>query len=353
MALSMFLRQLFPATWKKEAVCADPVNFSGQETLLQTGKLPFTQFSESSILPRNYSMVPIPRRLPLMSPIRAVSELENVSDGRPAVSPIQVTPTDHDLTVIIPAYNEEKRLPWTLAQLTLYLNDWGVDYRVLVADDGSTDCTASLTRDLGPRCSTLRLIPQGGKGRAVRTAMLRATGRVVAFTDADLPFELSALRQGYEWIQRNQCEVVFGARDVEGAGNVAKRRIMRRMATFAFREIVRRMVSREVTDTQCGLKLFSRQAALEIFARATIDGFAFDTEVVMLTHRLALPFRRVPVTLVNEFTSTLSLRRNALPMLLDVIRLRLRERVGGGIPAPEFIFTSAEGNAKERREKAA
>ena len=72
-----------------------------------------------------------------------------------------------------------------------------------------------------------------------------------------------------------------------------------------------------MTDTQCGLKLFERRAALEIFGRATIDGFAFDAEVVMLTQRLGLPFRRVPVTLVHEFASTLSLRRNVLPMLSD------------------------------------
>ena len=124
---------------------------------------------------------------------------------------------------------------------------------------------------------------------------------------------------------RRPCEVVFGARDIEGAENLARRRLARRLATFAFREVVSRLVSREVTDTQCGLKLFSRRAALEIFARATIDGFAFDAEVVMLTHRLGLPFRRVPVTLVNEFASTLSLRRNALPMLLDVVRLWLRD----------------------------
>ena len=99
------------------------------------------------------------------------------------------------------------------------------------------------------------------------------------------------------------------------------------------------MVSREVTDTQCGLKLFSRRAALEIFGRATIDGFAFDAEVVMLTHRLGLPFRRVPVTLVNEFSSTLSLRRNALPMLLDVMRLRCASDRRGA-PAPQFIFAA-------------
>ena len=179
--------------------------------------------------------------------------------------------------------------------------------------------------------------------------MLRATGRVLCFTDADLPFQLTALRQGYEWICRGGCDVVFGARDIEGAENLAPRRLARRLATFAFREIVRRMVSHEVTDTQCGLKLFSRPAALEIFGRATIDGFAFDAEVVLLTHRLGLPFRRVPVTLVNEFASTLSLRRNALPMLLDVIRLRLRERTGRVAPAPQFVFAPAAAPADRRK----
>ncbi len=267
---------------------------------------------------------------------------DNVSEGRSAVSPLTVAPTDHDLTVIIPAYNEEKRLPWTLAQLAVFLSEWGVDYRILVVDDGSTDRTAALTRNLGPQCSTLRMTPQGGKGRAVRAAMLRATGRVLAFTDADLPFKLTALRQGYQWIDRGVCQVVFGARDIEAAENLARRRLLRRLATFAFREIVRHLISSQVTDTQCGLKLFDRRAALEIFARSTIDGFAFDAEVVMLTERLGLPFRRVPVTLVNEFSSTLSLRRNAWPMLCDVLRVRMRDRVGPPIPAPRFIFTPAE-----------
>lgn len=288
-----------------------------------------------------------------MNPTSTYTEYDDWSDGRPLSAPLTVVPADHDLTIIIPAYNEEKRLPWTLAQLAVFLTDWGVDYRVIVADDGSTDRTAALTRDMGPRYSTLRLVPQGGKGRAVRTAMLRATGRVVAFTDADLPFKLSALRQGYEWIRSGQNDVVFGARDIEGAENLAPRRLMRRMATFIFREIVRHIVSREITDTQCGLKLFSRQAALEIFGRATIDGFAFDAELVMLTHKLDLAFNRVPVTLVNEFSSTLSLRRNALPMLLDVIRVKMRDRFGGGVPAPQFIYTAAEGTRQNDRSKVA
>ncbi|MCE5302557.1 MAG: glycosyltransferase [Planctomycetaceae bacterium] len=262
-------------------------------------------------------------------------------------------PTDHDLTVIIPAHNESQRLPWTLTQLAAFFSAGNIDFRVLVVDDGSRDCTAELTRRFGPRFSTIRLFPQGGKGRAVRTAMLRATGRVLCFTDADLPFELSALRQGCQWIDDGLCDVVFGARDIDGSRHQASRRLARRLATFAFREVVRRLVSHEVTDTQCGLKLFRRRAAWEIFARSTIDGFAFDTEVVLLTHRLGLSFRRIPVTLVNEFSSTLSLRRHAIPMLLDVLRLRWRLSSHQNVPPPHQVALLKEDSSDDDHRKAA
>ena len=104
--------------------------------------------------------------------------------------------------------------------------------------------------------------------------------------------------------------------------------MLRTVAHFVFRTIVRMLISWKVTDTQCGLKVFSRRAALEIFSRTKIDGFAFDTEVVYLTRRLKLNYLRIPVTLINEYASTISLTRHALPMLLDVFALRWRAAHG-------------------------
>jgi dolichyl-phosphate beta-glucosyltransferase len=276
-----------------------------------------------------------------------------VSVDLPKTAKIVVPPTDHDLTVIIPAFNEEQRLPWTLRELVAFLSQWGVDYRVLVADDGSTDRTATLTNAFGPRCSTIRLLRQGGKGRAVRTAMLHATGRLLAFTDADLPFDLTALRRGYRWIDAGTCEVVFGARDLNDSVHVAPRRVSRQLATLVFRQVAKWMISREVTDTQCGLKLFSRRAALEIFSRGTVDGFSFDAEIVILTHSLGLTLQRVPVTLINDYASTLSLRRNALPMLWDVVKLWLREHFGQSRPDPQFIYEGWDGRFEEDRKRLA
>lgn len=235
---------------------------------------------------------------------------------------------DHDLTVIIPAYNEEHRLPASLAELRSYLDDWGLDYRVLVADDGSQDRTATLAQRFGVRFSTLSLPRHGGKGMAVRTAMLEATGHVLAFNDADLPYDLSSLRKGYENIRGGQCQVVFGSRALRESANVVPRRWWRRLASRVFRAIARRLVSREVGDTQCGLKLFSRGAAQEIFSRAVIDGFAFDAEVVWLTQRLRLPFRQIPVRLVHEHDSSLYATRHAIPMFLEVLRLWRRAHQG-------------------------
>jgi dolichyl-phosphate beta-glucosyltransferase len=123
-------------------------------------------------------------------------------------------------------------------------------------------------------------------------------------------------------------EVVFGARDLRESTTTVSRRLGRRIAHEVFRQCMRILVSREVGDTQCGLKIFSRRAALEIFSRCVINGFAFDAEVVYLTHALGLSFSRIAVTLVNEYASTISLSRHALPMLGDVLALRWRALTG-------------------------
>lgn len=239
---------------------------------------------------------------------------------------------DHDLTLIVPAYNEEARLPKTLADAKTQLDAWGINYRVLVVDDGSRDATCTLTDQFGRRFSTIRQ-PNGGKGSAVRNGMLCATGRVIAFTDADLPYDLQSLRQAYDLIDSNKRDVVLGSRTMAGAASQVERRFMRTLASTVFRTMMRMLVSHSVTDTQCGLKIFSQQAAREIFSRTKIDGFAFDAEVVYLIHLLNLSFETIPVTLVNDYATTISLTRNALPMLLDVVGVRFRS-LGGGYDVP-------------------
>lgn len=231
-------------------------------------------------------------------------------------------PSDHDLTVVVPAFNEAQRLPSTLLELARFLDEWGIDYRVVVVDDGSRDATARVTDEFGPRFSTVSLPENRGKGAAVRTGMLQASGRIVSFLDADLPFALDCLRQGYLSLVSGGADVVFGARDVEGAAVQVRRRPIRTLASAVFRGIVRTLISRQVTDTQAGFKMFHSSAANRLFALATLDGFAFDAEIVFLTHQLRLRYRRQPVVLINDYQSSLSLMRHTLPMFLDLFRIR-------------------------------
>jgi len=231
--------------------------------------------------------------------------------------------SDHDLTLVIPAYNEESRLPKTLTDAAEYLDRWGIDYRVLVVDDGSRDETARIAGPYGWRFSTLQQ-PNGGKGSAVRRGLLASTGRVVAFTDADLPYDLDSLKSAYERVIRGEADAVFGSRDMTESATLVERQWLRTLASGVFRGFVTFLMSRQIRDTQCGLKIFSQQAARRIFSRATINGFAFDAEAVFLAHCLRLRIQKVPVTLINEYASTISLSRNAIPMLLDVLKVRWR-----------------------------
>lgn len=263
-------------------------------------------------------------------------------DSRIPLHVAALPPIDHELTVLVPSYNEEQRLPSTLTGLGEFLDAWGVDYRVVVVDDCSHDQTAQVSSRFGRRFYTLRLEQHAGKGAAVRQGMLAATGQIVAFTDADLPYDLTALETGCHWIRRGDCQVVLGARDLIGASCHVRRKLSRIVASAAFRQLVRLAISKEVTDTQCGLKIFSRAAAADIFSRTTLDGFAFDAEVVLLCHRLNVPFRRIAVRLINEYSSTLSVSRHGWSMLYDLVRLAVRDRLSGrqappvrALPAPK------------------
>jgi dolichyl-phosphate beta-glucosyltransferase len=233
-----------------------------------------------------------------------------------------------DLTVIIPAYNEGLRLPETLTALRQELDQWLLKNQVLVVDDGSYDGSWAVVNRFGAQFSCLRMPGNSGKGAAVRAGMLQATGKVIAFTDADLPFALNALRDGYLRIAKRRCEVVCGDRTVGAPFGQSVRSLpwLRRLSGFVFRQLVQWIARPCVADTQCGLKIFSRRAAREIFHAVKTTGFAFDVEVICQAERLGFMIETVPVQLVNTEGSTISLRKHAWPMFKELLAIRQRLR---------------------------
>lgn len=236
----------------------------------------------------------------------------------------RISAAEFDLSLVVPAYNEAIRLPKTLDGLADWSASQPFSVEILVVDDGSCDTTAATAANHHCGCGVIRLARNEGKGAAVRTGMLEARGRVVGFTDADLPYRLDAVRRAYATIVSGAADVVYGGRDLEASTMAVQRTATRQLASRCFRAIAGRLVGGGVTDTQCGLKVFGREAAQQIFGRVHTNGFAFDAEAILVAQRLGLRAARVPVVLVNEAGSTVSLRRHAPKMLRDVLQARLR-----------------------------
>jgi len=226
------------------------------------------------------------------------------------------------LSVVIPAYNESLRLPHTLGRCMAFLEGWGETWEVIVVDDGSTDDTAAIVERLHARDVRVRLLrtEHGGKGRAVRTGMLEASGRWRLFADADLSVDLSELPKFFDV----PVDVAIASREAPGAQRIDEP-LTRHLVGRVFNWCVRLLVVPGIQDTQCGHKIFTAAATRALFPLSRIDGFALDVELLFLARRAGLRIREVPVIWrhkagtrvrmqsgLSAFRQLLQIRRNAL-----------------------------------------
>ncbi len=223
-----------------------------------------------------------------------------------------------DISIIVPAYNEALRITPTLERLAAFLGAQPTRWEIVVVDDGSSDDTVALCRRLAARLPNLRVIatsPNRGKGHAVRVGMLDARGEIRVMCDADGSMPASELPRLLAPIARGTCAVAIGSRYAAGAAPVSQpawRRIWSRLCN----RVIQKTLVPGVRDTQCGFKAFTAEAAHDLFARATIDGWAFDLEVLALAKRLGHEVVEVGV----EWTDDQRSRVNPLKDLWKVIR---------------------------------
>ncbi len=230
-----------------------------------------------------------------------------------------------DLSIVIPAFNEEERLPASLGAVSAYLaaRPSAPRVEVLVVDDGSSDATASRAEDAGRRYAldvrVLRLPKNRGKGFAVRTGCLEATGRRILVSDADFSTPI------YEWekLASANAPVAIGSRAVDESLVKEHQSLGRRAMGKLFNRIVRLLLVPGIRDTQCGFKLFTRESARAIFEQATIDRFAYDVEALLLARRLGYEIREVPVLWFNSPDTRVSLFGGA-QAYWDLLRIRFR-----------------------------
>lgn len=227
------------------------------------------------------------------------------------------------LSVVVPAYREEAVMAATVGRLRDGLADvaaaGGVE--LVVVDDGSPDATAERATAAGAD-RVIRLFPHQGKGAAVRTGALAASGAVVAFCDADLTYGPDQVRRLMEKVEAGWDVAVGSRRHVDTVTLVRARRIREVTGRVFSAFTAAAVLQRRRHDTQCGVKAFSGPAARAVFGRARVDGFAFDVEVFVIAARLGLSLTEVAVELSNSGASSVRLGRDTLLMLRDVARVR-------------------------------
>ncbi|MFN8017747.1 MAG: glycosyltransferase [Acidimicrobiales bacterium] len=197
---------------------------------------------------------------------------------------------------------------------------------VLVVDDGSGDGTGAAARAAGAD-RVIELPVNRGKGAAVRAGVLAASGRTIAFTDADLsyaPGQIEGLARAVE----EGWDVVVGNRHHRDSTTIVEAGGMRRIGGRGINLATRLVLSTPRADTQCGLKAFEHQVGKVLFGRTQIDGFAFDVEVLHLAERYDLAILEVPVEVANSERSTVHVARDAFRLLVDLVRIRQADRHG-------------------------
>lgn len=233
------------------------------------------------------------------------------------------TPT---LSIVIPAFNEEGRLAPTVRGAVACVRERGTDAEVIVVDDGSRDGTSALVQRLAAELREVRLVrlaANHGKGYAVRSGVLNATGELVLFADADGATPWDQLAR-LEAAIASGADVAIGSRALDSADTRVQARWYRRLIGRSFHRFVELLTIRGFKDTQCGFKLFRGPVAQDLFARMRMDGFSFDVEVLLMAQRGGHRVVEVPVNWVHQPGSRVSLVRDSLRMLRDLFVIRGR-----------------------------
>jgi dolichyl-phosphate beta-glucosyltransferase len=229
-----------------------------------------------------------------------------------------------DLSIIMPAYNEEARLELTLRSYLDYCRAQGRSAEIIVVDDGSIDGTSLLVEQLAgehPELRLIRLAENHGKGYAVRSGVVNARGRMVLFADADgaTPmFEVERLQAAID----TGADVAIGSRVLQAEGVKVKARLYRRVIGRIFHRLVETLTVRNVRDTQCGFKLFRGPVAHDLFSRMRMSGFSFDVEVLMMAQRRGYRIAEVPVNWTHQPGSKVNLVTDSARMLRDLFVIR-------------------------------
>lgn len=237
-----------------------------------------------------------------------------------------MTAIDISLSVVIPAFNEENRIETPLPGVIQYLSNRFKQWEVIYSDDGSTDSTLQKLKQIQndyPGIKIVRSEKNKGKGSAVKNGMAAATGDVVLFSDTDFSTPIDQVELLLSHLQ-NGSDVVIGSRGLPDSKVEIHQAWPRELMGKVFNRIIKTILPVQFMDTQCGFKLFNRKAVNLLVPRMSIEGFAFDVEMLIISQVHKLRVVEVPVVWRNILDSRVHPIRNSLEMLRDVTKIRFR-----------------------------
>ncbi len=229
------------------------------------------------------------------------------------------------ISVCIPMYNEARVIANTAKTLSAYMSVHFEDYEILFCDDGSQDGCGNIVRELHlPNVRVIGYEQNQGKGYAVRHAMLAATGDIRMFTDADLAYGCDVISQVAAEFEANPgTHLVIGSRNLKKDGYDSYT-FLRRVASKVYIRILCLAGGFRLSDSQCGCKAFSGEAAKKIFPRCEINGFAFDFEAILWAVKMGMTIRELPVRVMHHGASKVRVVRDTVRMLRDLRKMRKR-----------------------------
>ena len=234
------------------------------------------------------------------------------------------------LSLIIPAFNEEKRIGKSLEQILRFCNAQAYVYEVLVVDDGSTDDTVSLVRERFGDCPGLSIIQEAkhlGKGSAVRKGMLHGNGEYLFFSDADLSVAVESL-PAFLTALENHSDVAIGSRRARGAKIEIHQPKLRELMGQVFTQLANLVLGLRHTDVTCGFKGFRREVTHELFARQRLDNWSFDAEILFLARLRGYRVVEIPVVWRNDQGTKVRIWKDAVNSFLGLLAIRLNHFVG-------------------------
>ncbi|OGP11042.1 MAG: hypothetical protein A3G39_10180 [Deltaproteobacteria bacterium RIFCSPLOWO2_12_FULL_43_16] len=233
------------------------------------------------------------------------------------------------LSIIIPAYNEEKRIGGTLIKMLNYLSAKNYSWEIILVDDGSADRTIEKAKEIikDERLKVLKNPINHGKGYSVKKGILASKGQIILFSDADLSTPIEELDNMLSWIERG-CDIVIGSRALPESVIKLSQPWHRQTMGKIFNLIVRMFVLSEIKDTQCGFKCFKSETTFKIFNLQRLNGFAFDVEILYIAKKFGLTIKEQPVKWINSPDSKVNLFKGPLSMLRELLTIKLYDIKG-------------------------